>query len=123
LLKIGIVGPCTAGKSTLTLKLKPFGYNIRQIAQEHSYVPSMWLRISNPDILIFLDVSFDVSLKRKNLNWNESDFNKQLERLNHARENAHLIINTDPLTPDQVFALVMDFLQNDIPDQTNDNLS
>jgi hypothetical protein len=109
-IKIGLVGPCTAGKTTLAAKLIPLGYNIRQIAQEHSYVPYMWKRITNPDLLIFLNVSFNVSQKRKNLNWNESEYNEQQKRLNHARSNAHLYIDTDPLTPDQVMETVLEFL-------------
>lgn len=62
---IGVVGPCTAGKSTLVNNLKVHGIQIRHIAQEHSYVAYMWQRITNPDVLIFLDVSYDTSLKKK----------------------------------------------------------
>ena len=96
----------------MALKLKPFGFNIRQIAQEHSYVPYMWQRISKPDILIFLDVSYTISMMRKKLNWNEAEFYRQQKRLVHARENAHLIIDTNLLTPDQVLTKVLDFLRN-----------
>lgn len=116
MIKIGLVGPCTAGKSTLALKLRPHNFNIRQIAQEHSYVPYMWQRVCNPDILIFLDVSFPVSVKRKRLNWNETEFLEQQKRLAHAREHAHLIIDTDPLDPEQVMNLVLEFIQKINPD-------
>jgi ABC-type Mn2+/Zn2+ transport system ATPase subunit len=51
---VGIVGPCGAGKTTLTRNLTAAGISARAIAQEHSYVPYMWQKITNPDILIFL---------------------------------------------------------------------
>ncbi len=56
---IGVVGPCGAGKSSLVAGLKAEGFLVRHIAQEHSYVPDMWKRLSNPDILIYLDVSYE----------------------------------------------------------------
>lgn len=110
-IKVGLVGPCAAGKSTLAGKLKPLGLNIRQIAQEHSYVPNMWAKISKPDLLIFLDVSFAVSQERKTLNWNHTEFEEQQRRLQHAREHANLYIHTDDLTPDEVKNAVVDFLK------------
>jgi len=36
------------------------------IAQEHSYVPYMWKRITNPDLLIYLNASFEVSQDAEN---------------------------------------------------------
>lgn len=110
-MKIGLVGPCAAGKSTLASRLIPLGYTVRQIAQEHSYVPYMWQRIAKPDILIFLDVSFVKSSMRKKLNWTYADYQEQQHRLRHARQNAHLVINTDPLNPDQVLNQILAFLQ------------
>lgn len=106
------MGPCTAGKTTLANLLKPLGFQVRQIAQEHSYVPTMWQKIAKPDVLIFLDVSFEVSRRRKLLNWNFEEYLEQQRRLQHARASAHLIINTDPLTPEQVLEKVLSFLQN-----------
>jgi dephospho-CoA kinase len=38
-LRIGVVGPCAAGKTTLVAALKNRGYEVHHIAQEHSYVP------------------------------------------------------------------------------------
>ncbi len=107
---IGVVGPCTAGKSTLITRLKEAGYACRHIAQEHSYVPDMWLRLTNPDILVYLHVSYAVSLRRKRMNWTEKEYEVQLERLRHARQHAHILIDTDPLTPEQVFERVVEYL-------------
>ena len=109
---IGLVGPCAAGKSTLAQRLKALGYEVRQIAQEHSYVPDMWRRISNPDVLIYLDVSFPVSMARRPMPWDEADFEEQKRRLEHARAHADLIVQTDRLTPEEVLTQVLDYLRH-----------
>jgi len=111
---IGVVGPCGSGKSTLISGLEPFGYACRHIAQEHSYVQAMWQIISRPDLLIYLAASFSVSTARRKLDWREKDYQEQLRRLAHAREHAHLIIDTDNLTPEQVLQKALDFLETDI---------
>lgn len=100
--QIAIVGPCAAGKTTLAQALQARGYDARQIAQEHSYVPNMWQEITNPDILIYLDVSYPVSMQRKRLNWTEAEFIEQLQRLQHARTHCDILIETDNLNPGQV---------------------
>lgn len=110
---IGIVGPCAAGKTTLIAKLKKRGYQCKHIAQEHSYVPDMWKRIGNPDVLIYLDVSFAVSMQRRKLNWTEDEFNQQVHRLRHALKSADLYLQTDDLSPPEVFQRVLHFLKND----------
>ena len=109
---VGLVGPCASGKSTLVAKLAANGVRVRHIAQEHSYVKDMWKRITNPDILIFLDVSWEVANQRKNLNWQEKDWAEQERRLSHAREHADLYIHTDALDEDGVFEQVMAFLSD-----------
>lgn len=109
---IGVVGPCGSGKSTLIEGLERHGYACRHIAQEHSYVPSMWQAISNPDILIYLETSFAVCTARRRLNWREKDYREQLRRLSHAREHAHLVIETDDLTPVQILQKILNFLED-----------
>jgi ABC-type cobalamin/Fe3+-siderophores transport system ATPase subunit len=108
---VGVVGPCGSGKSTLIAGLERAGYACRHIAQEHSYVPYMWQRITNPDILVFLDASFPVCTRRRRLNWNEQDYAEQLRRLSHARQHADLLITTDLLTVGQVLEQTLAFLQ------------
>lgn len=108
---IGVVGPCGAGKSTLTNALDALGYRTRHIAQEHSYVKDMWKRLTNPDLLIFLQASYPVTCQRRNLDWTEADYLEQQRRLAHARQHADLFIDTDPLDPDQVLAQALAFLQ------------
>ena len=107
---VGIVGPCGSGKSTLSNLLINNRINCRHIAQEHSYVPSMWKVITNPDVLVYLQVSYLNTIKRRNLNWTEAEYNEQLFRLRHAEEHADLLINTDQLSPDQVFDKVVSYL-------------
>ena len=111
-LKIGVVGPCTAGKTTLINGLLDNGYNAKQIAQEHSYVQDMWERLTHPDILIYLEVSYSYTMKRRNLNWTLQEYNTQVDRLRHAREHADININTDSLSPQDVLDQVMKFLES-----------
>lgn len=112
--RVGIVGPCTAGKSTLIRNLRAEGVELRHIAQEHSYVQTMWQVISRPDWLVFLDVSFEESLRRKKLNWTEAEYREQQRRLEHARQHAHFYLLTDGLTPDQVAQAVAAFIAQKI---------
>ena len=112
---IGIVGPCMAGKSTLIHNLKQIGIEARHVAQEHSYVATMWKLITNPDVLIYLDVSYAVSLKRKNLGWTVEEYSEQLYRLRDARENANFYLMTDLFTEQEVFMKILDFLYASFP--------
>jgi deoxyadenosine/deoxycytidine kinase len=101
---IVIVGPCAAGKTTLARGLQAHGLPARQIAQEHSYVPDMWLRLSRPDILVFIDASYERCTQRKALNWTLAEYQEQHRRLAHAREHCHIYIDSDDLTPEEVLA-------------------
>lgn len=106
-LRIAIVGPCASGKSTLAAGLQEHGHLARQIAQEHSYVPAMWQVLAKPDVLVYLDASFDTCTQRKSLNWLPAEHAEQLRRLQHAREHCDVYIDTDRLTPEQVLQLVL----------------
>jgi cytidylate kinase len=108
---VGVVGPCGAGKSTLVQGLEANGYRCRHIAQEHSYVQSMWQMIAKPDVLIFLDASYAVSTARRDLDWQNKDHEEQYRRLSHARQHAHLVIDTDGLTPGEVLERVLRYLE------------
>ena len=108
--RIGLVGPCAAGKSTLINELRQRGYNVKHIAQEHSYVRDMWQRLTNPDVLIYLDVSYPISCQRRNMDWNEAEYQVQVKRLEHARQNADYYLNTDELSIDQVLEHILNYL-------------
>jgi hypothetical protein len=108
---IVIVGPCAAGKSTLAAALTALGYRARQIAQEHSYVPDMWLRISQPDFLLYLDADHATCSLRKHLDWTVQEYEEQGRRLAHARAHCDLYVDTVPLTPEAVVAGVLQALE------------
>lgn len=112
---IGVVGPCGSGKSTLIAGLEQHGYTCRHIAQEHSYVQAMWQIITKPDILIYLQSSFETSTARRKLDWQEKDYNEQLRRLAHAREHAHIFLQTDDLSPNEVLDQALDSLRKLLP--------
>jgi len=118
---VGIVGPCTAGKSTLNLGLLALGIQSRHIAQEHSYVPDMWRRLIHPDVLIFLDVSYEHSFTRKPLNWTLNEYLEQHRRLEHAKNHANYYLMTDPFSIIEVKLKVLDFLASNsiVPNLTS----
>jgi len=110
-LTIGVVGPCAAGKTTLIQRLRALGYQAKHIAQEHSYVPQMWQKLANPDFLVYLDVSYSLTIQRRHLDWTVNEYSEEIHRLRHAREHAHLYIDTDALSPEEVLDLVLVFLK------------
>lgn len=108
---VAIVGPCTSGKSVLTAALREAGYNARQPAQEHSYVPDMWQRLVKPDVLIYLDVTHPIARRRRKIDWGPERLEEEAGRLAHARQHCDLYINTDDLTEEDVLAQVLAFLE------------
>ena len=108
---IGVVGPSASGKSTLIAGLEKHGYLCRHIAQDHSYVPDMWKQLTNPDVLIYLEVSFAVSLARRGSDRSLADHIEEVRRLADARAHADLLIATDGLTAVQVLQSAIDFLK------------
>ncbi len=110
-MKISIVGPCAAGKSTLARNLRALGYNAHDCAQEHSDVQSMWRRIARPDLLIYLDVSLATLHARLGVDWEPVYLDMQKRRLADARAHAHFYLNTDRLTRDQVCDAAAEFLR------------
>ena len=115
---IGVVGPCGSGKSTLANELDRLGYSTRHIAQEHSYVKDMWKRITDPDVLIFLQASFDVTQQRRShmIYWRQADYEEQQRRLSHALAHADLVIETDNLDVLGVLGEALEFINNVHPD-------
>ncbi|OQB00645.1 MAG: hypothetical protein BWY25_01745 [Chloroflexi bacterium ADurb.Bin222] len=108
---IGIVGPCSAGKSVLARQLRANGYQVREIRQEHSVTPAMWQRITNPDILIYLDVRMDVAARREGLSEPSSWWVEEREfRLAHARRHCDFYLDTSDLSPQEILMQVQDFL-------------
>jgi hypothetical protein len=71
----------------------------------------MWQRLVDPDVLIFLDASYPETIRRRQLDWTLEEYQEQHRRLAHARQNAHLYIFTDNLTPQGVLSEVLDYLK------------
>ena len=108
---IAIVGPCGSGKTVLADGLQQNNYDARQIVQEHSFVKDMWQVLTKPDVLIYLDASYETCTERKALNWNLREYEEQVRRLSHAREHCDLYLATDDLSPEQVLKEVLAHLQ------------
>src|SRR5262245_35972487 len=108
--KVTVVGPCAAGKSSLKGRLSAAGVAVRTVAQEHSHVPYLW-QTGSPDVLVYLDISLAALQCRRSPRWTTAMLDAQHRRLAHARAHAHLVIPTDDLTPDEVAAQVLHFLQ------------
>ena len=109
--RIGIVGPCKSGKTTLANNLTKQGYDAHQIAQEHSFAPTMWQRIGQPHLLIYLHCEFSTTQAR-GLDWPEDDYTEELARLAHARQHADLHLTTDIESPEEVLARARSFLED-----------
>jgi thymidylate kinase len=71
----------------------------------------MWQIITKPDVLIYLNASFPVSTARSQLNWQKKDHDEQIRRLDHARQHANLLIDTDDLIPEQVLQTTLNYLK------------
>jgi cytidylate kinase len=108
---VGVVGPCCSGKSTLVEALLQRGFAVRHIAQEHSFTPSMWKVIGKADVLIYLDVSFEVAQLRRWMDWKPADLEEQGRRLRDAREHCDLYLQTDRLSAAEVLGRVLRLLE------------
>ena len=109
-MRIAIVGPCAAGKTTLQNNLVRLGYDARAVAQEHSEAQTMWQQIARPDILIYLDASLATIHQRLKVDWEQEYLDRMNRRLTHARSHAHFWLDTNPLTPAQICERVAEFL-------------
>jgi len=110
-LLVGIVGPCSSGKSTLARALRDGGYTVKEIMQEHCAAPAMWRQLTNPDVLIYLDVNPDVAARREGLDQPSSWWPEEREvRLRHARQHCDVYIETSELSPEEVFQQAVAYL-------------
>lgn len=118
--RLAVVGPCSSGKSLLARALKARGLVVRQPAQEHSYVPDMWRRLSRPDILIYLDVNYPTARRRRpHHDGGPQRLAEQHMRLAHARAHCDFYLDTSPLTPNEVLTEVLAFLAPLMPDSAD----
>ena len=112
-MRIKIVGPCAAGKSALSARLRALGYQASTAAQDHSFVPDMWQRLNPPDVLIYLDVTLEASRQRgrTGTGWDQDALDQQHHRLRHARTHCDLYLPTEDLSEEMVLARVLGYLQ------------
>ena len=112
-LRVAVVGPCASGKSTLVAALRAAGYDARHPAQEHSYVPDMWRRLVDPDVLIYLDLSYETyRARRPHDDAGPEYLAMQRERLAHARMHAGLVLDTSEMVAGDVKLRVLDYLDS-----------
>ncbi|HHX64070.1 MAG TPA: hypothetical protein GX702_04180 [Chloroflexi bacterium] len=110
--RIAVVGVCASGKSALVWRLSDRGYDARHCGQEHSYVPDMWQRLSRPEVLVYLDASLAIIRTRRAVNYGEEYIEMQRRRLAHARQHAHVRVDTDPLSEEEVLDRVVEALDD-----------
>lgn len=109
--RIAVVGPCSAGKTELVRALRAEGYDTRHVAQEHSRVTDLWRRLYPPDVLIYLDVSYQAALRRRPHTAGEPQrLQGQKQRLQHARQHCDFYLDTSNLTIPQVRQRVYAYL-------------
>ncbi len=71
----------------------------------------MWQRLTQPDVLIYLDLSYEASrARRPHHNLGLDGMEVQNERLAHARAHCDLYIDTSDLSPEAVGERVLGFL-------------
>lgn len=118
--RIVVVGPCASGKSALVETLREQSYNAHSAAQEHSYVPTMWL-MTNPSHLIYLEANLETIKRRRQVSWGEPYLQEENRRLAHARAHADIVLDTNTLSKKEVARRVLEFLASQYtprPDQT-----
>jgi adenylate kinase family enzyme len=109
-MRIVVVGPCAAGKSTLVTALRAFGYDAHVSGQEHSEIAMLWQH-SQPDVLIALDVDITAVRDRRDDSWPEWLHDLQVRRLAAASRAADLTVDTTTLSAQAVVARVVAYLE------------
>lgn len=109
-LRVVVVGPCAAGKSTLAEGLRRLGFAAMPVGQEHSDIASLW-RHTEPDVVVALDADLETIRRRRGeAAWPEWLYRTQERRLAEARHAAALRIDTATMAPEDVLATVAEFL-------------
>lgn len=90
--------------------LRALGYRARACVQEHSYVPTLWLWRGRPRVLVCLEASLATVCRRRGVQWAPEALAVQRERLALARAQCDLLVDTDPLSIEQVRGRVVEHL-------------
>jgi thymidylate kinase len=73
----------------------------------------MWQRLTNPDILIYLDLDFENLLRRRPKNHGGPErLAEQHQRLTHAYDHCDLYLDTSDQTPVEIQEKALAFLKN-----------
>lgn len=100
--KIAVTGHCGAGKTTVVNLLRRRGYDAYSVAQEHSIISDLWAH-QEPDVVVHLDVSLaEIRRRKRNPRWPEWIFDEQVRRLESARANATLVLDTDDVSAERI---------------------
>ncbi len=113
-MRVVLVGPCGAGKSTIAAALAQRGVEAIVIGQEHSIVRDLWRR-TPADLVVFLDASLETIRQRRGAHWPEWLYRVEQERLAEARRHADLILDTGRLTVEEVVARILESLTQSRP--------
>lgn len=108
--KVAVIGPCTSGKSTVAAALRAHGVDAVGVAQEHTLIPDLYRHVG-PDVLVYLDVSYEQAVRRRRISWGPERLAAQRSFMTPARAAADLVILTDRLTPEEVVRRVLDYLE------------
>ncbi|MGH2538474.1 MAG: hypothetical protein ACRDHL_13870 [Candidatus Promineifilaceae bacterium] len=110
-LRVALVGPSAAGKSTLAAALVQAGFMVRHVAQEHSYAPAMWQQVSRPDVLLYLDAELSaLQARRPSVSFGPAELAEERRRLAHARAHCDLYLDTTGLAAEEVQRRALAFL-------------
>jgi hypothetical protein len=85
------------------------GIDARSVAQEHSIIPDLW-KHSRPDLLVYLDVSYEEAARRREIFWPPERHREQKEFMEPARRAADLVILTDALEVSQIVDRISNYL-------------
>jgi hypothetical protein len=72
----------------------------------------MWRRFTNPDVLVYLNVSREVAQCRQARELPLGWWTETQERLAHARSHADVLVEADLLAPEAVLREVLNLLGN-----------
>jgi guanylate kinase len=82
---IAVVGPCAAGKTTLIEGLVRHGFKAH--------------------------ASFESCTERKQLNWAVKDYERQKERLTHARQHCDIYLDTEGISAEEALEHALEALK------------
>ncbi|AUW93466.1 hypothetical protein BXT84_05480 [Sulfobacillus thermotolerans] len=86
--------------------LDRYGIIAQSVAQEHSSVPTLYRRKGDHPVVV-LDAAVETVRRRRRMAWTRQHYWRQWYRLISARQAARLIVRTDPLTPEEVAAVIV----------------